>query len=167
MTFQTEAIVGGRLNPLGLSVQADAFFSTPLYESTQAALAQNYIRPLATVTVSPARFIGGGGVRIQPTSFLGVRGTFQGVRYFGSFGQAHTFSDSSASFSDAELSRRKKPGAKSSGRSNVSVGGYSFQASTYVQAKIGRFVAKVEGGVLRNVLRLRSSEPYFLSLIHI
>ena len=163
--IETSVLGAGRLNPLGLSVQADAYTSWRLYASDNVALEQNYVRPIVTGPLSAARAHGGVGLVIQPASVFGIRALVQGIRYFGTFGHVHSFPDTYAPWDDDDLEKRSQDAegvnARGDGFSGDALGGRVFNASAYVQFKVGRFLSRTEGGVSRTRLDLPGGMQVF------
>jgi hypothetical protein len=160
------ALGAGRANPLGLSLQLDAFATWGLYASDNVVLEKNFVRPLLTATLSPSRAQGGVGLEFQPVSVLGFRTSFQGQRYFGSFGHLHAFPSTSFAWDDDDLTRRDNRGpdavrAEGSGEVRGQRGGQVFSASTYIQFKAGPLLSRTEGGVARTRLDLPPGLPTF------
>lgn len=156
--WDASAVLAGRANPLGLSVQVEVAHSRSLFASNNVLLEQNFVRPFATATVSPSRAMGGVGLVLQPLSVLGIKSSFQALHTFGTFGTLHSFPGSTFPWDDDDLATRERDPAgvkaRNEGEASGKRGGHVFQVATYVQLKVGRILARSEGGVTRTWHRL-------------
>jgi hypothetical protein len=164
-TLEVSALLASRANPLGLSLQVDLSKSLPLFESDSIFLERNFVRPVASATVSPARALGGLGLVFQPFSVLGFKTTVQGLRTFGTFGNLQSFPNTSLPWDDDDLAKRVRDAKgveeRGDGEASGRRSGHVFHVSSYVQFKVGRVLGRTEGGVTRTWYRLPPGASVF------
>lgn len=97
-------LVGARYNPIGLTNAFHAVYKFRLYESDSLALENNYAGPTFDATLSPAFAKLGGGIEIQPASFLQLYARYEWYPHFGSFDRLLSFPGPQGEYSDDDVS---------------------------------------------------------------
>jgi len=91
------ANLGFSYNSLGLRVAGDYGYQWQLYEHSNAAFSNNFVRVQGLVDLSPATLTTGASVRLQPASFANLGLTYRYRVYLAAFSNGATYSDSTES----------------------------------------------------------------------
>lgn len=106
-----DATLGGRINPLGLELQANVMYRHRLYPGISRIVRDNYFGIGLSPTISPAINRIGITAELRPFSMLILSGSVHHVGYIGSFDNLSSYERASADFSDTARDAGDKAGA--------------------------------------------------------
>ncbi|RKH31600.1 hypothetical protein [Corallococcus sicarius] len=89
-----------RYNPLGLESQNKLIYQKRLFDSPSLLLRDTFASAAASLKLSPAFFKVGPVVELQPVAMFNLRGGYEYVQYFGTFGSLQSYPDSFQPYDD-------------------------------------------------------------------
>lgn len=149
----------GRINPLGLEDQYNLAYKYRLYESSSAALRENYVAVALSPTFSPGITRMGGSVEIRPATVLTLSAGFYQMIFPGAFSLGQSFQNADDDYSDTELKRRDKEGTPD--EDNYTTGGWQAHLRAVALGKLGPIVIRDDLQVYVGEFRLREGDQLY------
>lgn len=136
-----EWAVQTRVNPLGLTLAAEAGYRIPLFNRSHLLLDGTRLDLGLTATASPAYVGGGPEITLLPLSILVLRAALRRYQYFGTFGFIYEFGDLDADWSPSRVSEIEEADL------GEATGGTMAETEVTLQARYSGAVARISSGL--------------------